>query len=102
MTAPKHTPAEFQRRARKYFADEVATSCNSVGHFPAGGYVVFFNGKPCGWMDSIDRDRAENGRLTHRPGCVCAPVDGPPAVFDAVGGDYQGGAEKWAAREESQ
>jgi len=67
---------------------------------PAGGYVVFFSGKPCGWMRDLWADRAENGRLTHRPGCVAVAMDGPPAVWDAVGGNYMGGAERWAPRAE--
>lgn len=90
--------AKLQKRARKYFDEVIATFGESPGQFPAGGYVIYYDGKPVGWMVSLDKDKAENGRLTHRPGCVAVAVDGPAQVWDAIGGDYQGGAEKWEAR----
>lgn len=89
--------AKLQKKARTYFAEVIADIAGNTGTFPAGGYVIFYDGKPVGWMVSLDKDKAENGRLTHRPGCFAVVVDGPAQIWQSVGGDYQGGAEKWEA-----
>jgi hypothetical protein len=51
------------------------------------GYVVFFNGKACGWGI---QPRCSDWR----PGCVMVDLQ-TGAQFELVGGNYDAGGERW-------
>ena len=62
------------------------------GHLPGGGYVVFYQGRACGWTLGIEG--GTNGWLA---GCVAVPNQVSEVLHVAVGGNYQDGAERWEA-----
>jgi hypothetical protein len=61
----------------------------------AEGFAILYAGKLCGWVRDLSADRAENGRLTHIPGCLAVELRDGGAQFIAVGGDDSNGAEFW-------
>ncbi|MCM2274636.1 MAG: hypothetical protein NDI75_07600 [Candidatus Didemnitutus sp.] len=62
---------------------------------PDCGHVIFYAGFVSGWVCDLTQDRAENGQLTHRPGCIAVPVTTTGGFFEAVGGSYGAGADRW-------
>ena len=54
----------------------------------ARGYVVIFNGEGCAWTS--EKPRCSD----FRPGCVAVEVE-TGAQFQAVGGSYGAGCERW-------
>ena len=81
--------ASLREQAEAYVAEN---------KLPPLGVVVFFGGKLCGWMRSIEIDRAANGHTTHVPGCIAVTVAGSVRLFEAFGGNDDAGAELWAER----
>lgn len=53
------------------------------------GAFIFWRNKVCGWTRELTNETAS----THRPGCIALDTNGN--FFKSVGGDEQGGAEKW-------
>ncbi len=76
------TTLPTMKRATKYMRDQQLTIPQDVP-----GYVVFFDGKPCGW--------GVQPRVTDwRPGCVMVDLQ-TGAQFELVGGSYGAGGERW-------
>ena len=61
-------------------------------HLPGLGYVVFYQGRACGWTLGVEG--VTNGWLA---GCVAVPIYVSEVLHVAVGGNYQDGAERWEA-----
>ena len=68
---------------------EAATRFRQELNLPPGGYVVFFDDHPEGWIATLDRPDG------WRPGCLAVGSDG--MTYCAVGGGYYSGAHYWKA-----
>lgn len=87
-TAIPNSLARLSRLAQRYMTKNPT--------LPDCGHVIFYRGEISGWVRDLAQDRAENGRLTHCPGCVAVPVTCDAGFFFSVGGDDYAGAESWA------
>lgn len=56
---------------------------------PKGGFVVIYDGRVAGWTHSVSE---VSGWLA---GCYAIPDIAGEPIREAVGGNYQNGAEKW-------
>lgn len=73
------------------------TTANNPG-LRGVGYLVAFGDKWCGWTLSLAAMTGTAAPRPWRPGCVAMPCDGRAEVWEAVGGNYQDGAERWELR----
>ncbi len=72
-------------------ADQITTFLSRHG-LPRRGWVVTWQGAPCGWMSSLD------GPQAWRPGCIAVEIE-TGAEWRAAGGDAHAGAQRWEALE---
>lgn len=76
---------------------DVPPDCRSMGKGDGSGFFIFFDGKFCGWSTKLEDRQPGQVHTPWIPGCIATRADGTPGHWEAKGGTYYAGADRWEA-----